>query len=154
MTGFELLKFLHVVSVIAWVGGAIGLFVIQARMRAAGDMPGLMSVGRQMETMGKIYYGPLSVLTLVTGILMISTTDGLSYSAPWVVIGLIAIVATLVIGLGVISPTGAKLLEESSKPEPDRAVMAGHANRIRVLSVINISILIVAVWAMVVRPGA
>ena len=154
MSGFELLKFLHVVFVVAWVGGAIGLFVIQTRMRAAGDMPGLMSLGRQMEAMGKVYYGPLSVLTLLTGILMIATTDGYGFSDPWVVIGLAAIVITLVIGLGVIAPTGAKMLEESAKPEPDRAVAAGYASRMRVLSMVNIAILIVAIWAMVVKPGA
>ncbi len=154
MSGYEFLKFLHVLAVVAWVGGAIGLFVLQGRLGAAGDRQGLMSVGRQMEDMGKFYYSPLALVTLVTGIWMVATTEGMSFEEAWVVMGFAGIVLTLAIGVGVITPTGKKLLEEVQKPEPNGAAIASYANRIRALSLINIIVLVLVVWAMVARPGA
>ena len=153
MTAYELLKFLHVAAVIAWVGGSIGIIVLQIRLTAAGDRPGLMSVGRQMEKFGKTYYMPLAVLTLVTGIWMVATS-GWSFGDAWIVMGLGGVVVTMAIGLGVITPTGRKMMEESQKPEPSGPAMAAYSQRMRMLSVTNITILMIVVWAMVVKPGA
>lgn len=154
MSGYEFLKFLHVLAVIGWVGGAIGFFVLQARLGAAGDRQGLMSVGRQMEHMGKLYFSPLAVVTLVTGVWMVATTEGISFEDAWIVMGFAGILVTLTIGLGVITPTGKRLLEESRKPEPSGAAIASYGKRIRALSLINILVLVVVVWSMVARPGA
>jgi uncharacterized membrane protein len=49
MSGYELLKFLHIAAVIAWLGGGIGITVLQVRIGTAGDRAALMSIGRQME---------------------------------------------------------------------------------------------------------
>ncbi len=154
MSGYEILKFVHVLAVIAWVGGAIAIYVLQARLGAAGDRQGLMALGRQMEDMGKLYYSPMAAVTLVTGIWMVATTEGLSFEEAWVVIGFAGIVITLAVGLGVVAPTGKKLLAESQSPQPDGAAIASYASRIRVLSLVNIAVLVVVVWSMVARPGA
>ena len=153
MTGYELLKFLHVAAVIAWIGGGIGITFIQLRLGAAGDRGALMSIGRQMEAMGKVYYSPLAALTLATGIWMVAAY-GLSFGDAWVVIGLGGIAVSMAIGLGFISPTGRKLLAESQEPEPNGALLAGYAKRMRALGITNLTLLMVVVWAMVAKPGA
>lgn len=153
MSGYETLKFLHVAAVIGWVGGALGFFVLQARVRAAGDRAGLMAIGRQMETIGKVYFSPLAAGTLITGILMITTTDGLSFGDPWVVIGIVGIAVTLGIGLGVITPAGKRLAEASRATPPDGAAIASLSQRMRVLSIVNIVVLFFVVWAMVTKLG-
>ena len=153
MTGYELLKFLHVAFVIAWLGGGIGIAVLQLRLGAAGDRPGLMAIGRQMERFGKTYYTPLAVATLVTGVWMVATTSGLSFEDAWIVIGFAGIAVSMAIGLGFIAPTGRKLLEESGKPQPDGSVIAGLSARMRMLGYTNLALLMVVVWAMVVKPG-
>jgi uncharacterized membrane protein len=151
VSGYEVLKFLHVVAVIGWVGGAVALTVLQARLGAAGDRAALMGVGRQMEAFGKIYYSPLAVATLVTGILMVATTDGLSFEDPWIVIGIAGVAVTLGIGLGLISPMGRKLLAASQATPPDGAAIATLSQRMRILSLLNLAILFFAVWAMVTK---
>lgn len=153
MSGYEVLKFLHIAAVIAWVGGPVVLTVIQARLRRAEDRATLMGIGRQMETMGKVYFSPLAAATLVTGVLMVATTDGLSFEDPWIVIGIAGIAATLGIGLGVITPTGKKLGEASQATPPDGAVIANLSRRVTTLTIVNIVILFFVVWAMVVKPG-
>lgn len=153
MSGYELLKFLHVAAVIAWAGGSVLLTVLQARLRGAGDRATLMGIGRQMESMGKIYYSPLAAATLITGIWMVATTDGLSFEDPWIAMGLLGIAATLGIGLGAITPTGKKLAEASQAAPPDGATIAKLSKRITTLTLINLAILFFVVWVMVVKPG-
>jgi hypothetical protein len=153
VSGYEVLKFLHIAAVIGWIGGAVALTVLQAGLRGAADRASLIGVGRQMETMGKIYYGPLAAATLVTGILMVATTDGLTFGDPWVVIGIAGIAVTLGISLGVITPTGKKLVEASEATPPDGAAIASLSQRIRNLTVVNIAILFFIVWAMVTKLG-
>ena len=152
MTGYELLKFVHIASVIAWIGGGIGIAVLQIRLTAAEDRPGLMSIGRQMETMGKIYYSPLAIVTLATGVWMVATS-GWSFEEPWIVIGIAGIFVSMAIGLGLITPTGRKLMVEASKPEPNFGAIAGYSARMRVLGIINLTLLMLVVLAMVVKPG-
>ena len=154
MSGYEVLKFLHVAAVIAWVGAPVFLTVLQARLRGAGDRATLMGIGRQMEALGKGYFSPLAATTLVTGILMVATTDGLSFTDPWIVIGLTGIAATMGIGLGVITPTGKKLGEASQATPPDGPAIASLSQRITTLTIINIVILFCVVWAMITKPGA
>jgi uncharacterized membrane protein len=153
MSGYEVLKFLHVAAVIAWVGGGIGITVLQLRVAAAGDRAGLMSIGRQMETLGKLYYSPLAIVTLVTGVWMVAATP-LDFEEIWIVLGIAGIVVSMAIGLGLISPTGRKLLAESQKPEPNFPAIAGYGQRMRVLGMVNLTLLMIVVWAMVTKPGA
>ena len=153
MSGYELLKFLHVAAVIAWVGAPVVLTILQARLRRADDRATLMGIGRQMETMGKIYFSPLAAATLVTGILMVATTDGLSFGDPWILIGFAGIAATMGIGLGVIAPTGKKLEEASQATPPDGAAIARLSQRMTTLTIVNIVILFFVVWTMVVKLG-
>jgi uncharacterized membrane protein len=153
VSGYEVLKFLHIAAVIGWIGGAVALTVLQAGLRGAGDRASLMGVGRQMETMGKVYYGPLTATTLVTGILMVATTDGLSFGDPWILIGFAGIAATMGIGLGVITPTGKKLAEASQATPPDGAAIASLSRRMTTLTIVNIVILFFVVWAMVIKLG-
>ena len=153
MSGYEVLKFLHVVAVIAWVGSPVFLTVLQARLRRAGDRAALMGIGRQMETLGKVYFSPLAAATLATGVLMVATTDGWSFGDPWILIGLAGIAATLVIGLGMITPTGKKLGEASQATPPDPAVIARLSQRVTTLTIVNIVILFFVVWAMITKPG-
>lgn len=153
MSEYEVLKFLHVAAVIAWVGAPVVLTVLQARLRRAGDRATLIGIGRQMETMGKIYFSPLAAATLVTGVLMVVTTDGLSFGDPWILIGLAGIAITLAIGLGVITPTGKKLGEASQATPPDGAAIASLSRRITTLTIVNIVILFFVVWAMVIKLG-
>lgn len=154
MSGYEFLKFLHVLAVIAWVGGGITILVLQTRLGSAGDRVGLMSVGRQMEGLGKLYFSPLALLTLVTGIWMVAATEGFSFGDPWILIGFGGIVLTSAVGIGLITPTGQKLLEESQRPEPDPAALASHGGRIRALAITNTAILVFVVWSMVTKIGA
>ena len=153
MSGYEGLKFLHVAAVAAWVGAPIFLTILQARLRRAEDRATLMGIGNQMETLGKLYFSPLAAIVLVTGILMVATTDGLSFTDPWIVIGLAGIASTMGIGIGMITPIGKKLGEAAQATPPDGAAMASLSQRITKLTILNIVILLFVIWTMVVKLG-
>ena len=153
MSGFELWKFLHVLFAIAWLGGGFGIFVLQGRLRKAEDRVGLMAVGRQMDGFAKTYYSPASAGALITGIAAVAASDGYSYTDTWILIGFIGIAVTLGIGFGLIAPAGRQLVAEADKTPPDPGVMAALSGRLRTLTLINLTVLVVVVWAMVTKPG-
>ena len=153
MSGYEILKFLHVLAVIGWIGGGLAVAYLQGRMGAAGDRAGLLSIGRQMEAMGKQYFGPLAVVTLVTGVLMVATTEGLTFGDAWILIGLGGIVASMGLGFGGFQPTGRRLLEESQKPDPDPATLGALSGRLKMFSILNLTVLSLVVLAMVTKVG-
>lgn len=153
MSGFELWKFLHVLFAIAWLGGGIGIFVLQARLRAAEDRVGLMAVGRQMEGLAKTYYMPAAAGALLSGVASVIASDAYGFGDVWIGIGFAAIIITMGVGLGMISPTGRKLVAEADKTPPDPGVMTALSNRLRILTLVNLAVLVIAVWAMVVKPG-
>lgn len=153
MSGFEILKFLHVLSAMFWVGGVFIIIILQMRLNSSGDRLGMMAVGRQLDAWGKIYFSVLSAATLISGIAMIATTEAFSFTDTWVLAGFGGVVVTMAIGIAGIGPVSKKLVEESQKAEPDGAAMAAWGQRIRTFTMINLAILVVVVFMMVTRPG-
>ena len=151
MTEYELWKFLHVLSATAWVGAGIGFNVLQRRLRKAGDMQALGAVGRQLEQLGNVYFGPLTVATLVFGLLTVWRGD-LSFTALWIIIGYVGIVVTAIIGSVFIAGASKQLSELATSGPPDPALAAPLIDRIFMLTTIDLALLVVIVWAMVAKP--
>ena len=61
LNAYGFLKFLHVVSVIVWVGGVTALSVVAWRMRNERDRQALTALLRQASTYGERVAGPASV---------------------------------------------------------------------------------------------
>ncbi len=83
MNVYALLKLVHVVSVIAWLGGALAITLLTWRIARTGDRVGLTALVRQAAFVGAAVFGPASLLTLVTGIGMV-VGGRLDHSALWI----------------------------------------------------------------------
>lgn len=148
---YDLFKFLHIVAVIVWIGGYVstrllGGFVLRHENRTV-----FAAVLRQARTLGGELVLPAAVFTLLSGIAMMAVTG---WGVPlWIAWGFAAIVLSVALGVIAHRPLEAELLERSQSESTDDVPLAAIHRRLAVVSIVNVLLLLSAVWAMVFKPG-
>ncbi len=145
---YSLFKLLHVVCAIAWVGGGLTLLAYSALItRTRGDLETLRTLDA-MNTLGKAWFMPASLLTLVFGV--IAAVLGGMWMDSWVLFGLAGFAATFFTGFFVLEPTGravAQLIEADRVPE----ALSKGLYLLRV-SKFDYTVMMVVVADMVLKP--
>jgi uncharacterized membrane protein len=149
---YNFLKFLHVVSVIVWVGGMIMLIVLNRRLARLGDANIMRALGQQSGALSMVLFLPSVLLVVVTGIGMVQVAD-IGFGRTWVLWGLIGTVASFIIGGALTGGTARKLAQQLQRGEIDQAGAARVQKRIMMYALVNMVLLISIVWAMVTKPA-
>jgi uncharacterized membrane protein len=110
MDWYLITKFLHVVFAIIWLGGALVMVILGTAAARARNDEQLVSVVRQVAWCADRVYVPASIMTLIFGLL--TTWLGGLWSELWVILGLAGIVATIFLGIVVLSPRAKKVESE------------------------------------------
>lgn len=154
MSLFETLKIVHILAVVAWIGGSVMLSVLFARTRSAADTPGLENLLRQTSFLGRAYFNPAGIVTLVAGVWLVIEGD-FEFSEAWISIGFLGIIAGVILGAAYyprqIRSAQAALDAGSSPADP---AVTAPLDRLRLATSAETLLLIVVVWAMVTKPGA
>ncbi|MBF9033691.1 DUF2269 family protein [Rhodobacterales bacterium HKCCE2091] len=103
----SVLKFVHVASAIAWVGGGTAFAALAAILVAREGRRAALSVGKLLQPMGNVWFMPASLLTLVSG-LSLFILGGWPIDG-WSSLALALVGVVLAIGFGVMNPGGAKI---------------------------------------------
>ena len=147
---YNLWQFLHVTSAIAWVGAAVlGLF-LSFRLGAMRHNAVAAPASRLMEATAVPLYIVASLATLATGLVMAFGWVG--FEPLWIKIGLGGIIISIVMGIAYFKPQVAKIdaaIEERGEADPAVQAMIRRTN---FAGVIELAILLLVVWAMVVKP--
>lgn len=154
MSLFETLKIVHILAAIAWIGGALMLSVLFARTRSASDTAGLTNLLDQSEFLGRAYFNPAGILTLVAGVWMVIEGD-FEFSEAWISIGFLGIIAGVVLGAAYYPRQirAARSAIEGGSGLSDSGV-SGPLDKLRLATSAELLLLAFVVWAMVVKPGA
>lgn len=149
MTLSETYKLLHVLAAIVWVGG--GTLALVFTWKALGaEREHRLGYARDIEVLSNRVFAPASVAALLFGILMVLEIDSFDFSQAWILIGIIGLAASVVLGMGFFGPQTKRLVTEISTNDPKAE---GRLGLIAKMSVIDMTILYVVVWAMVFQPG-
>lgn len=145
----DLLKFIHVLAAIIWVGGVLATVLMASKYKSVSSASG-RDFTRATNFLGSIY-GPVIVLLLATGIWMIvDDRTPWAFSQLWVSIGLTGFTISLILGIAFHMPQGKALEAELAADNPAAQT---RLDRIRLVGNIDALILVVVVWAMVMKPG-
>jgi uncharacterized membrane protein len=150
-TIYLLLKYLHILAAIVWVGGMVALTVLNTRLAAAGDPAVRAALGRQSEWFGRNAIGPAMAIVLLAG-LAAAGRIGFPFSSLWIAWGLAGFVLSIAIGVVAVGRTAAQLGEVARGAGMADPRVAALGRRIGVLSWINLLILASVVYAMVFKP--
>lgn len=148
---YDTLQTIHVIAAIAWVGGS--LFHLFAATQVTASPSPLVPLWAGLgDTAGRLYYGPAAAITLLAGAGAVAVGEP-DWSDPFIGIGFAGVAVSLVIGFGLIRPTGRRLQAAIQATPPDPEELAALGGRVRNFSILNSVVLLVVVWAMVVKPG-
>jgi uncharacterized membrane protein len=151
-TVYLLLKYLHVLAVIAWIGGLFALVVLNARLAREGDPAMLAVVGRQSEFFGRSVLGPAMLVTLLAGL----ATAGVArfpFSTPWIVWGIVGFFISIAVGVVAVSRAAGELATVARTVPPGDDRLDAARRRVIALNAINLLLLASIVWAMVFKPA-
>jgi uncharacterized membrane protein len=151
-TYYDTLKFLHVVAVIAWVGGGIYAQVLGTRALRDGDLVRLATTATAIGDVGKRLILPAAVAALVFGVWLVAVSE-LNFTDTWIVLGLVGIAITIVTGAGFLGPESERLGRAFSERGPSDPEIGRRVRRILVISRIDLVVLLLVVADMVFKPG-
>ena len=149
---YGFLLFLHVLAAAFWAGGALMSYVLIERMNTTNERSALRALIAQFEHVGQVYFMPAGIVTLVAGLLLVWRGDW-GWDQPFVMVGMVGIVITIVLGAAVMPPKDRALVEALDSPDStDGAVRAAFA-QVRTLARIDLALLVVIIFFMTVKPG-
>ena len=152
MDTYELLKTIHVLAAVIWVGGATATQVFAIRANRADDPTKIAGFARDAEWIGTRVFLPMSLILVATGFGIIADVD-YDYEA-WIIIGLGAWLASAVTGAAFLGPESGRIAAAIDRDGPESPDAQRRIKRIFVISRIELLVLMIIVIDMVVKPGA
>jgi uncharacterized membrane protein len=147
---YNLFKFLHVASVIVWLGALSTLTVLNMRLaRDSVDHAGQASIAREAAFLGRAVVGPAAGLTLIAGIVT-AAVGSLNMGALWISWGFAGIILSMALGGTLIRRTTVSLETALAGSAP--AEVSTLRSRLTTLNLINLLLLLSVVAAMVFKP--
>ncbi|MEX2322825.1 MAG: hypothetical protein WEA29_03535 [Acidimicrobiia bacterium] len=149
MAKLDVLRLVHILAGMVWVGGRIIFVALGARLaNAARDRQ--LAFNETMGFVGGRIFGPAAFLVLGAGIWLVVEDPAYSFNQTWIVLALGGVALSVAIGIGFFGPQGKALTAELLADDP---AAAARSRRIGQVSMLDTLILLVIVWAMVYKPG-
>lgn len=142
--------FLHVVVAALWLGGGVMMTVLQLELVRAGDMAAMGGVGRAATRFSRTYFMPIAILTLLFGVWAAVAGDW-DLGSAWISIGFGVVLVNAALAMAVIGPTGRRM--GAAMAAGDTAAIPALRTRLMAATSTANLLLLVAFWAMVVKPG-
>ncbi|BAV48519.1 hypothetical protein MLTONO_3616 [Mesorhizobium loti] len=149
MDWYSIVKFLHIVSAILWVGGGFVLFLLGVLAERAGNIADKLQAMRASGQLGGCFFAPMSMLTLIFGLIMCSFWVG--FSDLWIIIGLVGYATTFSIGMFIFKPTGERMGAMIAKEGVTPAALA-IGQRMMSAARFDYAVMLVIVADMVLKP--
>ena len=151
INAYGVLKFLHVFSVIAWIGGVVALTILTRRIARERNREILVAWLRQATSYGQMVAGPASGIVLLTGAAMVGMAK-LGFGTLWVVWGFAAIVLHILLGAILIRKRTAELATLASAATGDDAALLEAGRKLWVVQLIYVTLMASVIAAMVLKP--
>jgi uncharacterized membrane protein len=118
---YDLVKFLHVSSVIVWIGAGVGLVILGIAADRANDRDALARIVGHVIFMAPRVFIPASGSTLLFGV--IAAWLQWSFADLWVIVGLIGFAITFSTGNFILKPRAEKVGEIMAREGPSDAAL-------------------------------
>ena len=142
-------KFLHIATAVLWIGGGVTLAVLGALAQRQGSEERMLQAVESSALLGVRWFMPLSMLTLVFGIVA-TTLVGL-WSEAWVTLGLLGFLATFLTGILILKPRSEAI--DSAAKAGNRAVAILEARDLLRVAKFDYVVLFLVVADMVLKPA-
>lgn len=149
---YNLIKYVHVICAIIWVGGAFYTQLLAIRAERSTDPADLPKLGATAGELGMKVFLPASILLFAAGLILV--LQKWSFGSFWVSVSMLLWLTSVLVGALYLGPTGAKVGKIFATEGP--ASVAGRAGlaRIFLVSRLELASFAVIVFLMVTKPGS
>jgi uncharacterized membrane protein len=148
---YGVLKFLHVLSAIAWIGGVVALTVLTRRIARERNREILSAWLRQATSYGQMIAGPASGIVLLTGAAMVGIAK-LGFGTFWVVWGFTGIVLHILLGAVLVRKRTMELAQIASSNNGDDNSLLQAGRKLWIVQLIYVTLMASVVASMVFKP--
>lgn len=152
MTTYELLKTLHVLAAVVWVGGAVTLQLFAMRAQGSDDPMRLAGFAKDAEWVGTRVFIPASLLLVVLGVWMV--IDSWSFGQTWILLGIGGYGFSFLVGSFFLGPESGRIGKMMDERGPADGEVMARIQRIFLVSRVEMFVLLFVVAVMVFKPGA
>lgn len=151
LTWYGLLKVIHVLSVVVWIGAATAFTAITSFLLGARDRAALGGWLPYTARYGQRFAGPASLLVLLSGAAMVAV-GRLGFQTLWVVWGFGGILAHFAYGVTVMRKRAMEFFPMVTSPAADQARVADAGRRLIVGNAIYLLLMTSVIVVMVLKP--
>ena len=152
MTLYEVLVFVHVLMAVVWVGGDVAIQVLALRATRSTEPARVAAFSADAEWIGLRVFMPASILLVAFGVWAGIEGDW-DFGQAWISIGFAAFVFSFFLGMAFLGPESGRIKTLVDARGLDDPEVSRRTNRILLFSRIELLILVIAIWAMVTKPG-
>jgi uncharacterized membrane protein len=149
---YQLILYLHILSGVVWVGGAIYAQLLAIRVSRASDPTELPIVARHTAYLGLRVFGPASLLIIITGSVM--TLQNWSFGQLWIAVAVGLWVLSAALGAIYVGPRIGKVGELFAEQGPASVEARALLDRMFLVSRLELVAFFVIVGLMVFKPGS
>jgi uncharacterized membrane protein len=149
MDWFIVIKYLHVVSAICWVGGNAVLFFAGLLADWRKDDVGSANILKLVVVLSPLWFIPTSLLTLIFGLIMAFGYN--LWDNAWIILGLLGFLTTFCIGLFILKPTSEAYTKFNEAGQAAEAKALG--TKMLTMTKFDNVLLFAVIFDMVVRPS-
>lgn len=146
----DVLLWLHITGVAAWLGANFTQFTLMPRLERAGR-EAAVAWHQGTGQMAKVYYSVAGAVVAITGVLLVLQSDAYSFADPFVSIGFLVIIIGGAMGVIHFAPASRRAVE--AHRVGDAGAMAAAGQRIRVGAMVDTALMLITIWAMVTKLG-
>jgi hypothetical protein len=146
-----LLKYIHVLSVVIWIGGLTGLVIATWRIAREKNRVLLTVLLKQTNAYAQGVAGPAAGFVVLSGLTMV-WLGNIGYNTFWVWFGYAAVLIQAVFGGILIRKRTTELLALASVPSGDEAAFAVASRRLRNTQAIYLILFAIIIAGMVIKP--
>jgi uncharacterized membrane protein len=143
----------HILAAITWVGGAIAMQIVGARLYRAESAEAIAAFARTAEYLGTRLFMPASLAVLGFGIALVSVGEAWSIGQLWIILALVGIGISAIGGAVFFGPQSKRIDEALRTEGPESERTRGLIRQIFVVGRIDVLILLLIVADMVLKPG-
>src|SRR5262245_40024606 len=148
---FYVYKMVHVFSAVVWAGGGTTLVILVLLTERETDPIALAALGQKIDFIATRVYVPASLLVLLFGILMMLKGD-LDWGQFWIVAGLVGFAATVLTGIGFLTPQVKKLNAIAAEKGPAHPEAQAQLKKVLLVARFDVALLLRIVADMTAKP--
>lgn len=150
MDWYLVVKFVHVVAAMGWLGGGLAMLIAGTIASRDPDRTAVLRFMHMTNALALPLFVPASMTVLVSGLVMAWFWVG--FSDAWLVLALAGIAVSMAFGIGFIKPVGERIAERAAKEGMGPAVTAD-TERLTRVGRFDYAIMLCIVALMVFKPG-